>query len=234
MKSRIWLIAVAAAFAAVFVLPASVFAQETDTTRQARPDTLQQTPEETPADAAQEATEDAPTETPEEVSPEEMPQESLQETPPETPAGDPQAGRAQATRQTQGGMLRPPTTGMKAYAIDLSGDAAVPGPGADGSGRAFVVVYPDKGSVCYSLDVSGISRPTDAHIHEGAAGVAGSPVVNFGVPTHGLGGCVMNVDAKLAKRLADKPTNFYVNVHNEEFPQGALRGQLRSADRQGS
>lgn len=227
MKSRLWLIAVAAAFAAFYLLPTSVFAQETDTTRQARPDTLQQTPEETPEDTARETPEDTPTETPEEMSREE------QETPKEGPPAAPQTRNAQGTSQAPEGMLRPPTTGMKAFSIDLSGDAAVPGPGA-GSGSAFVIVHPNKGTVCYSLDVAGISRPTGAHIHEGAAGVAGSPVLDFGVQTRGLGGCVTNVDANLAKRLADDPTKFYVNVHNEEFPQGALRGQLMSAAPRGS
>jgi CHRD domain len=31
---------------------------------------------------------------------------------------------------------------------------------------------------------------------------------------------------RLAKKLRRAPENFYVNVHNSEHPDGAIRGQL--------
>lgn len=121
---------------------------------------------------------------------------------------------------------RPAVTGIKAFSMDLSGDAEVPGPGAEGSGRAFVVVNPNARSVCYALSLSGMRPPGAAHIHEGAAGTSGGPVVDFDLANRGLGGCVTNVDTETARRIATDPSNFYVNVHNEDFPQGAVRGQL--------
>lgn len=122
--------------------------------------------------------------------------------------------------------LRPAVTGVKAFSINLSGEAEVPGPGAEGSGTAFVVVNPNAQEICYALDLNGIQPPTAAHIHEGAIDEAGGPVVDFDLANRGFGGCVTDVDADLSQRIADDPANFYVNVHNEEYPQGALRGQL--------
>ncbi len=118
------------------------------------------------------------------------------------------------------------TTGIKAFSFDLTGADQVPGPGAEGSGSAFVIVNPRAQSVCYALDLAGISTPTAAHIHEGAAGEAGGPVVPFEMDNGGFGGCATNVDADMVERIAEEPSAFYVNVHNEDFPQGALRGQL--------
>ena len=38
-------------------------------------------------------------------------------------------------------------------------------------------------------------------------------------------GCAKTT-AAIAKDIASKPGDYYVNVHNEAFPGGALRGQL--------
>ncbi len=38
-------------------------------------------------------------------------------------------------------------------------------------------------------------------------------------------GCV-KVDRALALEILKRPADYYVNVHNAEFPGGAVRGQL--------
>ena len=43
---------------------------------------------------------------------------------------------------------------------------------------------------------------------------------------HAVAGCV-EVDRDLAEAIAADPRGYYVNVHNAEFPGGAIRGQLR-------
>ena len=125
-------------------------------------------------------------------------------------------------------IAEPAKGGSRTYTIALTGAAEVPGPGdTDGAGTAEVTVdVPDK-KVCYELTVSGIEPATMAHIHLGAAGAGGGVVVSLEAPTDGSSeGCVEDIDAKLAAQLLARPSQYYVNVHNTAFPDGALRGQL--------
>jgi hypothetical protein len=84
-----------------------------------------------------------------------------------------------------------------------------------------------KGEVCYELTVSGIAPATAAHIHVGPPGVAGPVVVPLAPPSSGsVSACATGVDVELIKAIAKSPGDYYVNVHNAEFPAGAIRGQL--------
>lgn len=110
--------------------------------------------------------------------------------------------------------------------IQLSGGAEVPGPGdADGSGTANLTLNHGQGQVCYDITVKDIQTPTAAHIHAGAATQSGGVKVAFTAKDGIWKGCV-NVDKDLIKDLMQNPANYYVNVHNAEFPNGAVRGQL--------
>lgn len=109
----------------------------------------------------------------------------------------------------------------------LSGGAEVPGPGdADGGGTAEVTVAEGANTVCYTLRVEKIATPTAAHIHRGAAGVAGPPVVTLAPPTAGTSDGCASAPAEVATAIRQTPEAFYVNVHNAEHPAGAIRGQL--------
>jgi hypothetical protein len=48
-------------------------------------------------------------------------------------------------------------------------------------------------------------------------------------PTEGrrFTGCNENVKGSLIRQIARNPRGFYVNVHTEDFPGGAVRGQVR-------
>jgi hypothetical protein len=109
------------------------------------------------------------------------------------------------------------------FLLPLTGAQEVPGPGdPDGTGTASLLIDPDALTIDWDIVVSDIDFPlTGAHIHVGAAGVAGPIVVDFDSQLTGSG----LVDADLADILAN-PTNYYVNVHNGLFPAGAIRGQL--------
>jgi hypothetical protein len=76
---------------------------------------------------------------------------------------------------------------------------------------------------------------TGAHIHTGAAGVAGNVLVSTGltpgqvVLTTGAGSFTregITVTAEDAQNLIDTPAGFYFNVHTVLTPTGAVRGQL--------
>jgi hypothetical protein len=108
----------------------------------------------------------------------------------------------------------------------LTAAAEVPGPGK-GSGTATLTFDTDKGQVCYMLMASGTDTPTMAHIHKGAAGVAGGVVVALAPPATGMSeGCAPLAADALADIVAH-PGNYYVNVHTAAFPAGAMRGQLK-------
>jgi hypothetical protein len=117
--------------------------------------------------------------------------------------------------------------GGRPLTADLSGANEVPPADPAGTGFARVTLNPGRETVCFDIVVENIAPAAAAHIHRGGAGVNGPVVVNFDVPTNGLSGCV-SADRELIKEIMKDPAGFYVNVHNAEFPAGAVRGQLSS------
>lgn len=113
---------------------------------------------------------------------------------------------------------------------ELIGSAEVPGPGdPDGSGKAEVSIVDATDNVCYEIkEVRGLSAVTAAHIHRGATGVAGPPVVMLETPTDGHSKSCARADGSLADEIKKNPGGFYVNIHSSEFPDGAIRGQLHN------
>jgi len=114
----------------------------------------------------------------------------------------------------------------------LSGSAEVPGPGdPDGTGSASIAVNTSDSTICYRIEVQGIGEPTAAHIHSGGAEESGPPVVTLDVAS-GLTGCAQ-ADAATIDGIQANPSNYYVNVHTQEFGAGAVRGQLGSGSDMG-
>lgn len=114
---------------------------------------------------------------------------------------------------------------------ELSGDEEVPGPGdPEGGGFSEVRIDPDAGTVCFFIEVdpASLTLPAAAaHIHEGAAGVAGDVVVTLAPPDANgfVDGCT-DADGTVLQAIVDDPAGYYVNVHTSDFPDGAVRGQL--------
>jgi len=108
----------------------------------------------------------------------------------------------------------------------------------NGFGGATVIIVGD--TVCFGLVFDNIGAPTVAHIHENVAGQNGSVVVDFiggdspvDPPESGnpgsVSGCVSGDAIKkegVLESIRSNPSGFYVNVHNDAFPGGAIRGQL--------
>ena len=123
--------------------------------------------------------------------------------------------------------------GGRKFSIQLTGEAEVTAAGVpnqgdlEGTGTAQVTVNVGQSRVCYELEVDDIAPATAAHIHVGASTTTGAIVVPLDAPTDGDSSGCASITTDLAKQLISNPKNYYVNVHNSEFPGGALRGQLR-------
>ncbi len=117
--------------------------------------------------------------------------------------------------------------GGRPFSITMSGAEEAPGPGdPDGSGTAFITLNQGLGLVCFELTVENIAEATAAHIHRAPAGAPGPVVVPLSPPIGGFSSGCVNADAELIKEIRQTPSEFYVNVHNAEYPAGAVRGQL--------
>jgi hypothetical protein len=105
----------------------------------------------------------------------------------------------------------------------LNGANETPAADPDGTGTFTAEVDPEKGDFCYTLTSAKIGAPTMAHVHTGAAGTNGAPVVTL--DPKGSDECIA-VEPDVLKPMVATPENYYVNIHNAEFPNGAIRGQL--------
>lgn len=115
------------------------------------------------------------------------------------------------------------------FTADLTGAAEAPGPGdPDGSGHATIRINYGHGTLCWNIRVSDITLPAAAaHIHSAPAGVPGPVVVHLSAPSSkGASSGCSSVDQDLLKAIIEYPENYYVNVHNSDYPAGAVRGQL--------
>jgi hypothetical protein len=121
-----------------------------------------------------------------------------------------------------------PQTFGKGFTAQMTGANETPAGSPSGSGTAQIRLDQADGLVCYDLRVSGIEPVLASHIHHGPAGAAGPIVVPLVPPSQQTGeskGCVQ-ADAALIADIAANPSQYYVNVHTQSFPGGALRGQL--------
>jgi hypothetical protein len=131
-----------------------------------------------------------------------------------------------ACATTGGGAAEPTHTGTPLVAT-LDGKAEVPGPGdPNGNGEFSGWFDPAMGRICYTLGVGSLASPTMAHIHRGAAQVAGDVVVPLANPVHEISDTCTQVAPALINEIIANPSGFYVNVHTTQFPKGAIRAQL--------
>lgn len=139
------------------------------------------------------------------------------------------AGAAAAVAIAVPLMLAPAdaTTTTTSLVANMDGPSEVPPADANGTGQIFVfTTASDPTALCYVIFVDQIGKPVAAHIHPGAVGEVGDPIVPLKAPADGdTAGCT-DVRERLLARILNNPQNFYVNVHNRRFPDGAIRGQL--------
>ena len=123
-------------------------------------------------------------------------------------------------------MAQDPADDATTLRATLTGEAerSPAGGDPDGAGTATVTLNAATGQVCWEIDLTGIDQPTAAHIHRGSAAVVGPAIVPFGRPFQARS-CA-TAAAALIREIVATPANFYVNVHNVAYPEGAIRGQL--------
>ena len=114
------------------------------------------------------------------------------------------------------------------FAAALSGANEVPPADPDGIGGATISTNDAINQVCTRLEVGNIGPVTAAHIHRGAAGVNGPPVITLDVPDDNDADDCDTVPDALLDDLRRNPGGYYVNVHTVEYPNGAIRGQIRN------
>lgn len=125
---------------------------------------------------------------------------------------------------------------------ELTGGAMVDSDGdSKGKGTAYVFgVDGDAKTLCYVIEVDGIKmvpvkEGMAAHIHEAGQGKNGDVIANLAGPEDGNAGDCLTEGEKgkfptaedgIVQRILANPDEFYINVHNPDYPKGAIRGQL--------
>ena len=129
--------------------------------------------------------------------------------------------------------------------VNTSGTSAIVG---DPDGRAEAYVFGidnDPLTLCYLLvDVKKIGELNmgpgsgrAAHIHKGKRGENGPVVAVLAWPQGGQAAdCLTEGESgkfptgESVQAILGNPQDYYVNIHNAEYPAGAIRGQLSVAD----
>jgi hypothetical protein len=140
-------------------------------------------------------------------------------------SGGSSGGSTSGSESSSGGSCsgKPASGSVVINAATMTGEVESPKGDADGTGQATFWLKDDK--VWFKSDWNGIDKPNLAHIHKGKAGEAGDPVVTIFDGAPAREGCVV-ADAAVVKRIGDNPQNYYFNIHNQQFPKGAVRDQL--------
>ncbi len=115
----------------------------------------------------------------------------------------------------------------------LTAGQVVPGPGEKGgNGKATIEVKKSKRKVCFEITFKNIAEPNSGNLHKGVKGEKGPRKIDFFTkPTASPAeGCVKKVKKKLLNKVQNHPENFYVQLHNTQFPDGAIRGQLKPTE----
>jgi hypothetical protein len=101
----------------------------------------------------------------------------------------------------------------------------------DEDGEGSFALSAAETSICYAYVVKAIDAPVAAHIHKAKAGTNGDIVLPLGIPTSGDPGtfteCLQDQDETLIEDIIEHPARYYVNVHTQPYPAGAIRGQLQ-------
>lgn len=99
---------------------------------------------------------------------------------------------------------------------------------AKATGTSTLIVFPAFGVACAQFTVKNLSSPaTHAMLHKAQVGKAGPIALELPTPsTYGLAFRCYKADSEILSNISQNPENYYINVYNNKFPTGAIRGQL--------
>jgi hypothetical protein len=137
--------------------------------------------------------------------------------------------------------------GGEGFTADLSGQNEVPPTESNATGTAEILFNNDSSQASYSVNTTGFDKITGGHIHDGSEGVNGDIVVglskeksatNEDNATISFSGDIKNDDLQgplEGKEISDLASlinngSAYVNIHTEDNPNGAIRGQLEAGE----
>lgn len=110
------------------------------------------------------------------------------------------------------------------FDIELNGANEVGAGDPDGIGMGTLKIDGATNEIVWDFGANNIYVPIIGfHIHNAPAGMNGPVVVNFNGMFSG------SLTSVVAQDILAKPSDFYLNLHTQEFPGGAIRGQVAQA-----
>ena len=120
--------------------------------------------------------------------------------------------------------------GHSSLAGTLRGHRQVDSAG-DPDGEGFGIVTFTDSMAHFFFSTSNIAGATAAHIHMGTSAENGPVKIDTMASfTDGVSVTAVEIEDDLALQVFATPENYYFNIHNDEFPSGAVRGQLRPTE----
>ncbi|MGA9745010.1 MAG: CHRD domain-containing protein [Nitrososphaeraceae archaeon] len=134
----------------------------------------------------------------------------------------------------------------QSFSATLSGKDEVPPTESNSTGTAKFQVNENNSQVSYWVNITGIKKVNQAHIHNGTSGENGDIVATLSKgksakgddrpPQIGFAGKITKDDLQgplKGKEISDLVTlmsdgGAYANVHTDKYPKGAIRGQIAS------
>ena len=135
--------------------------------------------------------------------------------------------------------------GVQSFSAALSGSANK----SNSTGTAKFLVNENNSQISYWINVTGIKKINQAHVHNGTTGQDGDIVVsllsnsksakgNATPPKIGFNGNITKGDLRGPMQGKDIPDlitlmgngSAYVNIHTDKYPKGAIRGEISSSD----
>jgi CHRD domain-containing protein len=135
--------------------------------------------------------------------------------------------------------------GVQSFTATLSGSANK----SNSTGTAKFLVNDNNSQISYWINVTGIKKINQAHVHNGTTGQNGDIVVsllsnsksakgNATPPKIGFKGNITKGDLRgpmQGKEISDLITlmgngSAYINIHTDKYPKGAIRGQISSSE----